>query len=386
MPSQKRQKTKYPGVYFIEGTSGGSNKTERIYYIMYRDKNKKQVHEKAGRQFQDDMTPAKAAGLRARKIDGDLTTNREKRTKELEEKRAAENRWTIRRLWKEYRANKPNLKGLTTDVNRFDNYIDGPFGDREPAELISLDIDRLRVKLLKKKAPATVKNILELLRRIINFGVKKNLCARPNFIIEMPQLNNEKTEDLTPHQLSALLQAIEIDQNQKAAKIMKSALYTGMRRGELFRLQWNDIDFKTNTIFIRDPKGGKDEKIPLNTAAKKLFKSITKTHSPYVFPGKNGNQLVDIKNAVNRIKNNARLPKEFRALHGLRHVYASMLASSGEVDLYTLQRLLTHKSPIMTQRYAHLRDETLQKASNIAGSIIDKALKLKEDNIAVNSK
>jgi hypothetical protein len=48
-----------------------------------------------------------------------------------------------------------------------------------------------------------------------------------------------------------------------------------------------------------------------------------------------------------------------------------MLASSGEVDMYTLQKLLTHKSPLMTQRYAHLRDETLKKASELAGSMIE---------------
>jgi integrase len=56
-----------------------------------------------------------------------------------------------------------------------------------------------------------------------------------------------------------------------------------------------------------------------------------------------------------------------------------MLASSGKVDLYTLQKLLTHKSPVMTQRYAHLRDETLRKASNLAGDIINQAVKQNED-------
>jgi len=50
------------------------------------------------------------------------------------------------------------------------------------------------------------------------------------------------------------------------------------------------------------------------------------------------------------------------------------MASSGKVDLYTLQKLLTHKSPIMTQRYAHLRDEALKKASNLAGDIINQAV------------
>ena len=83
---------------------------------------------------------------------------------------------------------------------------------------------------------------------------------------------------------------------------------------------------------------------------------------------------MDIKKQVNRIKERAGLPKDFRALHGLRHVYATMLASSGEVDMYTLQKLLTHKSPMMTQRYAHLRDETLKRASNLAGDIISKVV------------
>jgi hypothetical protein len=51
-----------------------------------------------------------------------------------------------------------------------------------------------------------------------------------------------------------------------------------------------------------------------------------------------------------------------------------MLASSGEVDLYVLQRLLTHKSAAMTQRYAHLRDEALRRASDLAGNLIGKAM------------
>ena len=42
-----------------------------------------------------------------------------------------------------------------------------------------------------------------------------------------------------------------------------------------------------------------------------------------------------------------------------------MLASSGEVDMYTLQKLLTHESPLMTQRYAHLADEAMKRAAEI---------------------
>ncbi|MFO7784785.1 MAG: hypothetical protein R6V25_09145, partial [Desulfatiglandales bacterium] len=62
MPANKRYKTKYPGVYWIEGEPQGSpsGKKEKIFYILYR-KDGKLVEEKAGRQFQDKMTAARAS-------------------------------------------------------------------------------------------------------------------------------------------------------------------------------------------------------------------------------------------------------------------------------------------------------------------------------------
>ncbi|MBA3027399.1 MAG: hypothetical protein FP814_08850 [Desulfobacterium sp.] len=60
MFSRKRIKTKYAGVYFVDGVSA-SGKSEKIYFIRYR-KDGRMVEEKAGRQFANDMTPARAAG------------------------------------------------------------------------------------------------------------------------------------------------------------------------------------------------------------------------------------------------------------------------------------------------------------------------------------
>jgi integrase len=189
----------------------------------------------------------------------------------------------------------------------------------------------------------------------------------------MPKVYNLKTEDLTPEMLKKLLKAIDEDYDIQTANFVKIALYTGMRRSEIFRLQWEDIDCQHGFIYLRDPKGGPDQKIPLNNAARSVFKCQPKIDSSYVFPGRYGGQLTDNSRSINRIKKRAGLPKDFRPLHGLRHAYASMLASSGKVDMYTLQKLLTHKSPQMTQRYAHLRDETLKKAADLAGDIIEEA-------------
>ena len=380
MPAQKRHKTKYPGVYYIIGSAIGTKKEERIYYITYR-KLGKQVHEKAGRQYQNDMTPARAAQIRSLRIQGKQMSNKERRQEEVTIKGEKEGQWTIDRIWQEYKRSKPSLKGIVTDENRYLNYIFPFFGDKTPSQISPLDIDSIRLQVIKSKKPGTVKNILELLRRIANFAEKKRLCEGMPFKIEMPFTNNLKTEDLTPDQLSKLLTAIENDTHPQAGAMMKIALFTGMRRGELFKLKWEHVDFQRGFILIKDPKGGPDQKIPLNEATKLLLDNHIKTDSPYVFPGRDGGQKTDINKAVNRIKNQAGLPKDFRPLHGLRHVYASMLASSGKVDMYTLQKLLTHKDPKMTQRYAHLRDETLKKASSLAGELINEAVQqIKTEN------
>ena len=82
----KRHKTDSLGVYYIMGKAVATGKPERIYYIRYR-KNGKPVEEKAGRQFQDDMTPARAANKRALKIEGEQPSNQEIREAEKARKR-----------------------------------------------------------------------------------------------------------------------------------------------------------------------------------------------------------------------------------------------------------------------------------------------------------
>ena len=66
------------------------------------------------------------------------------------------------------------------------------------------------------------------------------------------------------------------------------------------------------------------------------------------------------------------IPKDFRPMHGLRHTFASKLISSGKIGLATLQKLLTHENPSMTNRYAHLEDEAMKRAASITDEIFVK--------------
>jgi integrase len=337
----KRIKTKYPGVFYREAKRIGGKGSEKVFYIVFK-KDGKVVEEKAGRQFVDDMTEARAAGIRSERIEGKRLSRKEIRELKEARKKAEAGRWTIDRLWEKYKVTRPQNKAFKTDESRYKNYLKPTFGNRKPKEIIPLDTERLRIKLQKKLSPQTVKHVLNLLTWIINYGVNNNLCDGISFKIKKPTVYNIKTEDLDADQLLNLLKAIEEDTHPQAGPIMKLALFTGLRRGEMLKLKWADIKFDLGFIFLKDPKGGPDQQVPLNDAARELLNNHPRTKSPYVFPGREGGQRVNVYHALNEIKKKANLPKDFRPLQGLRHVYASMLASSGQVDLYTLQKLLTH--------------------------------------------
>ena len=120
----------------------------------------------------------------------------------------------------------------------------------------------------------------------------------------------------------------------------------------------------------------------MNEQARAILTALPQTKSPYVFPGRYDDKpRGNISPMLKRVREKVGLPESFRPLHGLRHSFASWLASSGEVSMYELQKLLTHSSPQMTQRYAHLHDDALKKASGVA-SILFSAAQNKESEQA----
>jgi len=121
--------------------------------------------------------------------------------------------------------------------------------------------------------------------------------------------------------------------------------------------------------------GKQEEIIPLNSLTRIVFLNLKeRQRSDYVFPNKVGGRLeaTAYNHHLYRIRENSGLPDSFRPMHGLRHTFASNLANSGKVDMYTLQKLLTHKEFRMIQRYAHLHDDTLKKASEIMDTLSKK--------------
>jgi len=144
------------------------------------------------------------------------------------------------------------------------------------------------------------------------------------------------------------------------------ALHTGVRRKELFGLEWSNINFHSSeptlTIPGRIAKNKKTRHVPLNrTSLKTLrdWKSQSQDCSGLIFPSKNGAIKTDIKKAWGGIVTEAHLIN-FR-WHDMRHDFASKLVMN-DVELNTVRELLGHKEMTVTLRYAHLKPKKLADA------------------------
>ncbi|HQW57448.1 MAG TPA: site-specific integrase [Gammaproteobacteria bacterium] len=143
------------------------------------------------------------------------------------------------------------------------------------------------------------------------------------------------------------------------------AMHTGLRRGEIFSLSWDNVDLKKGlvTVIGDRAKSGKTRHVPLNSEVLDVLKAW---HSQclinsLVFPGKGMKQMKSVRKSWATLLKKANITK-FR-WHDLRHHFASKLVMAG-VDLNTTRELLGHSDLKVTLRYAHLAPE--HKAEAVA--------------------
>jgi len=366
---------KWPGVYGYDSDKRNVyGKPDTAYYIAYRA-GERLVWEKIGWRGEG-FTPQIAAEIRSERVRKARHGENVKTAKEIAWEKHLQDR-TLNEIAKSYFESDhgQRLKGRKTDVNRYEIHLQPALGKRRISSLAPLDIERVKAAM-KGKAPATISNALELLRRLINFGNRNSLCTALNFTIQLPEKDNEVVEYLEPDQAERFIKILDSWGSQDVARMLKLAMVTGLRRGEIFKLEDRDLDFLLEIIRVRDPKGTKSVSIPLNRPAKEIlddqitWRDKTFPGSPYIFPGQKGGHRVDCS-AVDRIKIKAELPKEFRIFHGLRHHFGVTLANSGEFSLDMIGDLLTHKDAKMTKRYAQFLPGTLKKASDRGAEIIE---------------
>lgn len=369
----RAHQNKFEGVYYYESkTKVFEGKPDRCFVYTYKIAGRK-IWEKVGWRSKG-ITDKIADSERTKRLQeihlgAPVKTAAQRKEEALKKNRRIDEIASIY-----FETNKSNLKGYKTDKNRYDKHIKPMFGKRRVSDLTQLDMSDLR-NSMAGKADATIWNALEMVRRIINFGAKSELCPALSFTIEMPTRDNERVEYLNPEEVKRFFTVMEDWPNQEACRMLKLAYFTAMRKGEIFKLEDCDLDFQFNLIRLRNPKGKKSKSIPMSPVARKLIEQQQTWRdekfpdSTYLFPGKLGTQRTECS-AVDSIKKAAELPTDFRIFHGLRHHFAVTLANSGEYQLDMIAELMTHESTIMTKRYGQFLPTTIQAASDKAAKLL----------------
>ena len=155
-----------------------------------------------------------------------------------------------------------------------------------------------------------------------------------------------------------------------AAAALRLLIFTGARLREILHLKWDHVDIERGLLLLPTSKTGK-KTIVLNAPALAVLNALPRT-SEYVIAGASADKpRSDLKKPWKAIS--ARAALDGVRIHDLRHTHASVGAGAG-LGLPIIGKLLGHTQSATTQRYAHLDNDPLRKASEHIASHLASAM------------
>jgi len=156
------------------------------------------------------------------------------------------------------------------------------------------------------------------------------------------------------------------NENLRDEIIFSLGIDCGLRRQEFINLNWEDINFKENSISIKNSKGRKSRVVYFNSNLGELLYSYRKLSGKYinaVIRGSHGKRITkcSLQNVISRIYKESKTYKKNLTLHSLRHTYAERLRRKG-VDLPTISKLLGHSRLDTTDIYLHVNKDDFKMA------------------------
>ncbi len=283
-----------------------------------------------------------------------------------EPEQAEESSVLFKEAWERYMAEEAPLNAKTT----YERAIQAAkkflpvMGELALSEITPSVLSRYKVKRMADGVHlATVAKEFRFIQRVFSLckGEWELINQSPFDRFKIPTGSKERVSYLQPGQLEKLLKASP----EWLRPIILLAKNTGIRRGNLADLEWEQVDLEQKTVILYETKNGDPVTIPLGDAACNILEDLrrSKNGGKYVFPHSTKQEMPKlITRAFTRARNKAGV-KGFR-FHDLRHDFATRLVKSG-VDLYRVGKLLAHKSVTMTKRYAHLDVEDLRSAVGV---------------------
>lgn len=236
------------------------------------------------------------------------------------------------------------------------------------------DIDSyLSILRSKNISNNTYVKILNCIRSFLHFLYRRNYIDKDlsSFIKVPPKIKPIK-EELSDLDIKKIRNYLSVrkekyrNENLRDKIIFNLGIDCGLRRQEFINLNWGDINFKENSISIKNSKGRKNRIVYFNSNLSKLLYSYRKSSGKYinaVIRGAHGKRLTkcSLQNIITRIFKESKTYRKNLTLHSLRHTYAERLRRKG-VDLPTISKLLGHSKLDTTDIYLHVNKDDFKMA------------------------
>ena len=338
----------------------------------------------------------------ARKVVGNVADGGDPQTAKAEKRAAV----TIGQLCDQYLlegcgTKKPST--LETDRGRIERHIKPLLGRKRVKDLTPNDVRRFLNDVAKGKTAVdektkkrgrarvaggrgTATRTVGLLGGILTFAMADGIRA-DNPVRGVKRFPDRMCERfLSPGELARLGEAMAAaereGENKVAIAAVRALILSGCRKSEILSLKWEEIDFQRGYLNLPDSKTGQ-KIVPLGAPALELLASQPRIDGcPYVFPGKAAESVETGEPMVSHLIGLPRAWKRLRAraglddvrLHDLRHSFASVGAGAG-MGLPLVGKLLGHRDPKTTARYAHIADDPARAAADQIAQTIEKAIK-----------
>ena len=222
--------------------------------------------------------------------------------------------------------------------------------ERQLADITSADIEGYKMHRRASVSGSTVNREMALLKRMFNLAIEWDLYLGLNPFRKVKFFREVNTG----------LRVLSLEEEEKLLRhaapylqdLIRFALNTGLRVGEIFSLCWSNVDLEKNLLNVFAPKTQKIRGIPINADARKVLEywALGKRNEFVFYNPETGKPFVDLKAGFKLACEKSGITGV--TWHTLRHTFASRLVDRG-VDIVTVKELLGHSSITVTMRYTH---------------------------------
>lgn len=259
---------------------------------------------------------------------------------------------TLREVLERYVTNVTATKiSRETEHYRIGKLLRSPIAQLSLFDLTPSVIAQFRDERLTVVKAATVARELHIIKQSLNIAKREwgyDLAENPVEMVKYPKIRNARSRRVSDREISDIVCALKAIERHDVIAVIRFAIETAMRRGEILQLEWRHVDLQRRTAHLPRTKNGYARTVPLtNGAMEILLRQDPRIESKMVF-----NVTSDaLKMCWRRIMVKTQL--EDLHFHDLRHEAISRLFEMG-LSMPEVALISGHRDPRMLMRYTHL--------------------------------